>query len=173
MSSFINAVYASAVATGEDRLAAYDVATYGPAEWRISRDGSWILRKTRQGYTSAACVTPQTVDDCLDEIAAALAGEAVDEQGKAIPAPAISVYAIGVKLAPGSGSDKYARPTGNTWKPAELLAYIKRASSVHLVASRLRGRPPQIVICAYKPEAKAKAPATPAAPAKPFGIKRK
>lgn len=175
MKSLVSAVYANASAsasTGEDRLAAYDVATYGPAEWRISRDGSWVLRKTRQGYTSAACVTPDSVEDCLDEIAAALAGEAVDEQGKAVPAPAISVYAIGVKLAPGQGGDKYARPEGTTWKPAELLAFIKRASSVHLVASRLRGRPPQIVICAYKPEAKAKA-AAPAAPAKPFGIKRK
>jgi hypothetical protein len=172
--SLISAVYASAAAISEDRLAAYDVPTYGPAEWRISRDGSWVLRKTRQGYTSAACVTPATVDDCLDEIAAALAGEAVDEQGKAVPAPRISVYAIGVKLAPGQGGDKYARPTGDTWEPEALLAYIKRASSVHLVASRLRGRPPQVVICAYKPEAKAKAPVAPAAPAKPFGtIKRK
>ena len=153
-------------------MVAYDVPTYGPGEWRISNNGVWVLRKTRQGYTSAACVTPQTVDDCLDEITAALAGEAVDEQGKPVPAPRISVYAIGVKLAPGQGGDKYARPTSDTWEPAALLAYIKRASSVHLVASRLRGRPPQIVICAYKPEAKPKAQA-PVAPAKPFGIKRK
>jgi len=172
MSSFISAVYASASATSEDRLAVYDVPTYGPGVWRIANNGVWVLRKTRPGYSCAACVTPATVDDCLDEIAAALAGEAVDEQGKPVPAPRISVYAIGVKLAPGQGGDKYARPAGDAWEPAALLAYIKRASSVHLVASRLRGRPPQIVICAYKPEAKPKAQA-PAAPAKPFGIKRK
>ena len=170
--SFISAVYASVSATSEDRLAVYDVPTYGPGVWRIANNGAWVLRKTRPGYSCAACVTPQTVDDCLDEIAAALAGEAVDEQGKPVPAPRISVYAIGVKLAPGQGGDKYARPVGDTWEPAALLAYIKRASSVHLVASRLRGRPPQIVICAYKPEAKPKAQA-PAAPAKPFGVKRK
>lgn len=171
MKSLISAVYASAsAATGEDRFAAYDVATYGPAEWRIDGNGRWVLRKTRQGYASAACVTPDSVEDCLDEIAAALAGEAHDEQGKRIPAPAISVYAIGVKTAPGQGGDKYARPAGDAWKADELLAYIKRATSVHLVASRLRGRPPQIVVCAYKPAAKAPA----AAPvSKPFGVKRK
>jgi hypothetical protein len=172
MKSLVSAVYAqAATATGEDRLMAYDVATYGPAEWRIDGNGRWVLRKTRAGYASAACVTPDSVEDCLDEIAAALAGEAQDEAGKRIPAPAISVYAIGVKTAPGQGGDKYARPAGDAWKADELLAYIKRASSVHLVASRLRGRPPQIVICAYKPATKA-APA-PASAAKPFGVKRK
>lgn len=174
MKSLVSAVYAqAATATGEDRFAAYDVATYGPAEWKIDGNGRWVLRKTRAGYTSAACVTPDSVEDCIDEIAAALAGEAQDEAGKRIPAPAISVYAIGVKTAPGQGGDKYARPAGESWKADELLAYIKRASSVHLVASRLRGRPPQIVICAYKPATKA-APVAKAAPvSKPFGIKRK
>lgn len=172
MKSLISAVYAQAsAATGEDRITAYDVATYGPAEWRIDGNGRWVLRKTRAGYTSAACVTPDSVEECLDEIAAALAGEAHDDAGKRIPAPAISVYAIGVKTAPGQGSDKYARPAGDAWKADELLAYIKRASSVHLVASRLRGRPPQIVICAYKPATKAAPAVAPAA--KPFGVKRK